>query len=116
MFAQATDGSDSAAGGALLAERRDCHRPRAGRVAVLAQVDALPRAKSQGAAAHGQRQRRPHQRRFDVCRNVARSLGGMPPVRALPHRLVAPRLEVLLTSEEAFSFSVSDADVCWMNT
>ena len=64
-------------------------------VAVLAQVDPLPRPEREPAVADRQRERRAEQRRLDVRGHVVRALDRVRPVRrVLGHRVVEPALEV----------------------
>ena len=85
-------------------------------VAGLAQVDPLPRAEREPAVGDRQAQRRPQQRRLDVGGHVVGALERVRPAAqssgtaAFDHASKSRR-----TSGEAFSLSVSPADVWRMN-
>src|SRR3954471_6633261 len=79
----------------LLAVQRHDQRARAAAVAVLAEVDPLPGADGEAAAAHRKGQRRAEQRRLDVGGHVVRALDRVGPVAGvLGDGLVEPGLEV----------------------
>jgi hypothetical protein len=104
------------AAGRLLAEERDDDPARSAAIAVLAEVDPLPGAERKAAVADRQRQRRAHQRRLDVRRHVVGALVDVGPVvRVLGTATSAQDSKSRRTSGEAFSLSVSEADVCCMS-
>src|ERR1700742_1270897 len=79
----------------LLAEGRDDAAARPAVVAVLAEVDPLPRPERQPAVRHGDRQRAPGERRLHVRGHVVRALQRVRPVRrVLRHGPVEPGREV----------------------
>ena len=85
-------------------------------VAVLAQVDPLPGPEREPAARDRQRQRRPEQRRLDVRGHVVRTLERVRPVRRpVGHGSLNHVSKSRRTSGEAFSFRVSEAEVCWIS-
>src|SRR5450755_680813 len=70
-------------------------RSRSASVAMLAQVDPLPGPEYQSPARHGQRQRRPQQRRLDMRGHVIGPLERVRPIAGpLRNRLVEPGFEV----------------------
>ena len=85
---------------------------RCGAAAMLDQIDALPGAERQPAAAHRHVQRHAGQHGLDVRRHVVRALDVVHPGRVLAAR--AGRSAVtrsVCTSGSAFSWMVSDAEV-----
>ena len=89
---------------------------RRGRGARTGRSPARCRAPA-GRRGHGQRQRRPQQRGLDVGRHVVGALERVGPVARRPRarRRENQDSKSRRTSGLAFSFSVSEAEVCWIN-